>query len=212
MRTALPTTASPTPSGAMNTNPRPRARGGSRRAAPPRQPAGGTAPPATSTTSTIPPQPWSTSGLMLTASRTTSTPPGRSLNRRTRTATSRSSRPRLRVLRRRPSLACGGSSPEAVCSSSSRVVPCSCVDARAEVSPHPTRPWRACAAASFVSGVRGRRPAREIATLEPTARSDRSRSPARPRRRPRTLTSRGLVSCCLGESALLVELVEDSGQ
>lgn len=158
MRTALPTTASPTPSGATNTNPRPRAPGGSRRAAPLRQPAGGTAPPATSTTSTIPPQPWSTSGSMLTASRTTSTPPGRSLNRRTRTATSRSSRPRLRVLRRRPSLACGGSSPEAARSSSSRVVPCSCVDARADL-PTTTRPWCACAAASFVSGVRGRRPA-----------------------------------------------------
>ncbi|EFF78712.1 hypothetical protein HMPREF0970_02355 [Schaalia odontolytica F0309] len=39
--------------------------------------------------------------------------------------------------------------------------------------------------------------AREIATLEPTARSDRSRSPARPCRRPRTLTSRGLFQCCL---------------
>ena len=184
MRTALPTTASPTPSGAMNTNPRPRAPGGSRRAAPPRQPAGGTAPPATATTSTIPPQPWSTSGSTSMGSPTTSTRPGRSLNRRTRTATSRSSRPRPRVLRRRPSPACGGSSPEAVCSSSSRVVPCSCVDARAEVSPLPTRLWRARAAASFVSGVRGRRPAREIATLEPTARSDRSRSTARPRRRP----------------------------
>ena len=200
MRTALPTTASPTPSGATNTNLRPRARGGSRRAAPPRQPAGGTAPPATSTTSTIPPQPWSTSGSMLTASRTTSTPPGRSLNRRTRTATSRSSRPRPRVLRRRPSPACGGSSPEAARSSSSRVVPCSCVDARADL-PTTTRLWRACAAASFVSGVRGRRPAREIATLEPTARSDRSRSPARPRRRPRTLASRGLVCCRVVVSA-----------
>ena len=33
--------------------------------------------------------------------------------------------------------------------------------------------------------ARGRRPAREIATREPSARSDRSRSPARPRRRPR---------------------------
>ena len=33
--------------------------------------------------------------------------------------------------------------------------------------------------------ARGRRPAREIATREPAARSDRSRSPARPRRRPR---------------------------
>ena len=33
--------------------------------------------------------------------------------------------------------------------------------------------------------ARGRRPAREIATREPLARSDRSRSPARPRRRPR---------------------------
>ena len=32
---------------------------------------------------------------------------------------------------------------------------------------------------------RGRRPAREIATREPSARSDRSRSPARPCRRPR---------------------------
>ena len=33
--------------------------------------------------------------------------------------------------------------------------------------------------------ARGRRPAREIATREPSARSDRSRSPARPCRRPR---------------------------
>ena len=33
--------------------------------------------------------------------------------------------------------------------------------------------------------ARGRLPAREIATREPAARSDRSRSPARPRRRPR---------------------------
>ncbi len=33
--------------------------------------------------------------------------------------------------------------------------------------------------------ARGRRPAREIATREPSARSDRSRSPARPRHRPR---------------------------
>ena len=33
--------------------------------------------------------------------------------------------------------------------------------------------------------ARGRRPAREIATREPAARSGRSRSPARPRRRPR---------------------------
>ena len=147
---------------------------------------------------------------MLTASRTTSTPPGRSLNRRTRTATSRSSRPRPRVPRRRPSLACGGSSPEAARSSSSQVVLCSCVDARADL-PTTTRPRHTPRPRSFlVSG--GRRPAREIAILEPTARSDRSRSPARPCRRPRTLTSRGLVSCCLGESALLVELVEDRGQ
>ena len=130
---------------------------------PPRQPAGGTAPPATATTSTIPPQPWSTSGSMLTASRTTSTPPGRSLNRRTRTATSRSSRPRPRVPRRRPSLACGGSSPEAARSSSSRVVLCSCVDARADL-PTMTRPR--CA-----------------------------QCPPLPGRRPRTLTSRGLVCC-----------------
>ena len=148
-----------------DTNPRPRAPGGARRAAPPRQPAGGTAPPATATTSTIPPQPWSTSGSMLTASRTTSTPPGRSLNRRTRTATSRSSRPRPRVPRRRPSLACGGSSPEAARSSSSRVVLCSCVDARADL-PTTTRPW--CA-----------------------------QCPLLPGRRPRTLTSRGLVCCCV---------------
>ncbi len=37
----------------------------------------------------------------------------------------------------------------------------------------------------FCPGARGRRPAREIATREPAARSDRSRSPARPCRRPR---------------------------
>ena len=37
----------------------------------------------------------------------------------------------------------------------------------------------------FCPGARGRRPAREIATREPSARSDRSRSPARPCRRPR---------------------------
>ena len=37
----------------------------------------------------------------------------------------------------------------------------------------------------FCPGARGRRPAREIATREPAARSGRSRSPARPCRRPR---------------------------
>ena len=53
---------------------------------------------------------------------------------------------------------------------------------------------------------RGRRPAREIATREPSARSDRSRSPASPCRRPRVPQPGSAVARCPPNSRGLARL------
>ena len=55
---------------------------------------------------------------------------------------------------------------------------------RAQVPRHLQLRGRQALRACLLVGARGRRPAREIATREPAARSGRSRSPARPCRRP----------------------------